>query len=210
MTTAIGAYATPANVKTRITKADATDDALLGRICDQVNAYIEHKTGRILAPISSVAYTFDGTDAIDSRCLLVPLGVRVISLLEVAPYTGAAFVTTPATDYFARPTAQERDPAWPATEIWMTDIPSSGNAYPYFPAGFANVRVTATWGFPAIPDEIAEIAEIAVVRAYMARRTGQSDIAGTAEDGSLLISRVIDARGWHTLGKYTIKQVSIV
>ena len=63
MATAIGSYATLANVKSRlgIASADTTDDTLLTRVCDQVNAYIESYTHRVLAPISGTqTYLFDG------------------------------------------------------------------------------------------------------------------------------------------------------
>jgi hypothetical protein len=41
----------------------------LGTICDQINQYIETKTRRVLAPISSATYLFDGDG---SKCLRYP------------------------------------------------------------------------------------------------------------------------------------------
>jgi hypothetical protein len=215
MATATGAYAVRDNVKLRLGRAtdgsDTADDTLITSYCNFVNSRIEGITGRVLAPISSTAYTFDGFSAIEEgRCLLVPsLGVRTITLLEVAGYTGASFTTMPSTDYFIRPTAQERDPGWPGTEIWITDIPSASNTYPYFPRGFANVRITGTWGWPAIPDEIVDCAETVVVRAFQARRTGQSDTAAML-DGTTVISRILASEWRQLLERYTVKNVEIV
>src|SRR5690349_4289549 len=98
MATALGSYATTATLKTRLGITDTTDDALFATICDQSNAYVEGYTGRPICAIGSTSYTFDGYNALENgRCLIVPmLGVRAIGTLEVAPYTGADFVTVPA------------------------------------------------------------------------------------------------------------------
>lgn len=211
MASAIGTYATPANVKARIGKTDSTDDTILGRICDQVNAWIEEMTERVLAPVSSATLLFDGDDTLENgRCLVYPRGFRAVTLLEVAFYTGGAFNTIPATDYFLNPNDQERQPNWPYTELWMTDIPSSGNPCPRFMSGMSNIRVTATTGWPVIPDEIVEIAELQAVRAYTARKTGQSDIAGVDDTGQALVRNAVDAKSLHVLRKYTIKMPEII
>jgi hypothetical protein len=208
--TAIGTYAELANVKARLNIADVADDAFLQRVCDQVNQTVETKTGRILAPIAQVAYTFDGADAIEGgRLLPIPIGIRAIAQLEIALYTGAAFSIIPATDYFLRPTPQERDPGWPATELWLTDLPSANNPVPFFPPGFANVRVTATWGWPAEPDDIIELAESLAVRRWQARQSGQNDQVGTDQFGEQTISRLLSRDDWHTLMKYAIKSIEI-
>src|SRR5258706_14408487 len=183
--TAIGTYATLANLKLRLAITDANDDAQLQKFCDGVNAWIESKTGRILAPIAGGGpFLFDGHDILEGgRLLLIPQGIRAITLLEVATYTGGAFATVPATDYFLRPNAQERDPGWPATELWMTDLPSAGNPAPYFFPGFANIRITGpgggTLGWAAQPDDIVAIAEKLVTMAWQGRQSGERDRAGS-------------------------------
>lgn len=212
MATATGTYATTADLKTRLGITDTTDDTLLGTICDQVNALVEGITGRILAPIASTAYTFDGSDAIwGGRCLQVgDIGVRAITLLEVAAYTGASFVTMPASDYFIRPLAQERSSGWPGTEIWITDIPTAANSYPYFPPGFGTVRVTATWGWAAMPDEIIDLALTTAVRTWTGRQAGQADIIGTDEFGKPIVSRYLSGRDRATLQRYAEKAVLVI
>lgn len=57
MATAIGAYATLAAAKARLKITDASDDALIQSFCDQVNGWIESKTGRVLAPYPALNTT---------------------------------------------------------------------------------------------------------------------------------------------------------
>jgi hypothetical protein len=213
--TAIGAYATLANVKTRLNITDGTDDPRLTRFCNFVNGWIESKTGRVLAPIAGGGpFLFDGYDALENGHLLViPQGILAITALEVATTTGSAFSVIPATDYFLRPAAQERDPGWPATELWMTDVPSAGNAVPTFFPGYANIRITGpaggTLGWPAQPDEIVGIAEKVVVEAWQSRSTGQRNQMGDA-DFAAAIRTALDGSDWHTLGRYTVKTVDLI
>lgn len=202
MATAIGSYVTSTILKARIFPAgstDTTDDTLLGVICDQVNQFIEGTTGRILAPVTSVARVFDGDG---TPCLRVRQGVRAVSLLECAYYTGGTYTTVPSTDYFLRPVADQVTPAEPYTSIELSNLPTGG--FSVFPAGYATVRVTATWGPAAIPDDIAEVAVIIATRAWFGRQAGQQDIVGTTEMGQPLVSRFVAGRDRDTLRRYTL------
>jgi hypothetical protein len=215
VSTAIGTYAALANVKTRLNITNGTDDARLQRFCDFVNAWIETKTGRILAPIASGGpFVFDGYDALErGSVLVVNQGIRAITTLEVATTTGSAFSTVPPTDYFLRPTAQERDPGWPATEVWMTDVPSAGNATPFFFPGFANIRITGpangTLGWPAQPDEIVGIAEKVVVTGWQSRSVGERNRMGDSQFAAAITS-ALDGYDWHTINRYVVKNVEII
>ena len=190
MATAIGAYATTALVKARLLAAgvtDTTDDTLIGTIVDQTNQWIEGPAGvgKVLAPVSSAAYLFDGDG---SNCLVYLPGIRAISLLEMADYTGGTFATVASTEYFLRPLAQDRgSPQHPASQIWLGDR----GTYRYFRLGFANVRVTMTTGWAAIPDDIIDVALTTAVRAWHARQSGQADIIGNDETGAPLVSRYV-------------------
>ncbi len=199
MATAIGTYATLAAAKARLGITNSTDDTLLSTLCDQINQHIETVTGRVLAPVASAIYLFDGDG---TRVLRVPAGVRAVSLLEIAPETGAAYVTIAASEYFLRPLPQDRQPTWPATKIVMSDRPSAGTAYSYFPEGYATARVTMTMGWAAIPDDVAELSLTAVVRAWHARMAGQTDVIGTDEYGRPIVSRYLSSRDRDTLRDY--------
>lgn len=201
MATAIGSYATTATVKARLLAAgvtDTADDTLIGTICDQVNQLIEgpYGTGRVLAPITSAIYLFDGDG---SNYLVYPPGIRAVSLLEIADYTGATFATVTSTEYFLRPLAQDRDsPQHPATRIYLSDR----GTYRYFRLGWANVRVTMTTGWAAIPDDIIDVALTTAVRAWHGRQSGQADIVGTDETGAPVVSRFLSSRDRAVLASY--------
>lgn len=199
MTTAIGAYATASALKTRIAISDTTDDTTLSNVCDQVNQYVETKTGRVLAPIASAVILLDGDG---SRVLRYPRGIRAVSLLECAEYTGAAFSTVAASQYFLRPGPADLRPGWPYTRLEFTDIATG--TFTSFPRGFDTVRMTATTGWTAIPDDITELALVAATRAWHAVESGQQDIVGTDDMGRPLVSRFFSARDLETLRVYGV------
>jgi hypothetical protein len=186
---------------------DTTDDALIEEYIGQVTQYIQTLTRQsfIQDPASGTAVRlYDGYDAThDGYCLPIPRGIVSVALLEVASQTNGTFQTIAATDYFLRPAAHRRRPGWPATELWLTDY-ALGSVTPYFPDGYGNIRITGVFEWSAIPADIQDIAITTVVRAFQARRTGQSDITGTDETGQMLVSRMVSARDLRTLSRYTI------
>lgn len=199
MTTATGAYATAALLKARAAIGDTVDDTELGKVCDQVNQYIETFTGRVLAPVASATYLID----IEAPCrrFHFPRGIRAISALSVGDGTGETRTALAATDYFARPLAQDRRPGWPATWVYLSDV---ATARTYFPRGFEVVSMTATTGWDAIPDDIIEVALVAATRAWHGVNTGQAEIVGTDEMGRPLVSRFFSARDLATLRTYAV------
>lgn len=207
MTTAIGSYATGSAFKSRAGITDSTDDTLIASICDQVNSFIENTTGRIIAPITGTpALVYDGTG--ENR-LYLPVtqdatyarvgGVRSISTLEIAQYTGAAYETVAVGDYFLR---AQHMPGAPFDWLYLSDRPAG--SYYTFPKGFATVRVTALAGWAAIPDEITDLALTLAIRLWHARESGQQDVTGTTEMGDRIVSRFISGRDRDTLRRYTL------
>ena len=280
MATAVGTYATLANLKTRLGITDTTDDAVLQTIVDQTNSLIEGITGRVLAPIPAFSTTvavdaaaaatsitlttasglsvgdaimlgqvsgthehaivaaingavvtlqyattnayvatttvqriqiFDGFDAYgDMRMFPVPNGIVSATSVEVATYTNGPYYSIPMTDIALRPQPLDREPGWPATELWMVDIPSSSNPQPLFFRGRWTVRVVGSFGWPAIPDEIVDIALTTATRAWLGRQSGQTDTVGSDTLGRPVISRYLSARDRDTLGRYQSKMVEII
>lgn len=204
MATAIGTYVTASLLKARLGITDATDDTVLGLVCDQVNQFIESVTGRVLAPITSTSYLYDGDG---TRSLFLPLpvddppigGIRALSLVEIAAYTGGSFTTVPSTDYFLR---QRVGLTGPYERLVFTDVPTG--TYANFPCGLSNIRLTGTAGWPAIPDDIAEVAVVVATRAWHGSQAGQADIVGTDEMGRPLVSRFVAGRDRDTLRRYTL------
>ena len=206
MATAVGTYATLADTKLRLGlgTATTTDDTLLQDLCDQVNGWIEATTGRVVAPYAGT-YTFDGYEALDDVTFPVRMGIVALSSLEIAQQTGGTFSTIPATDYFLNPPSASREPGWPAFRLLLSDVPSGSNPYPYFPAGYQNVRMAGTFGWSAIPDELIDVALTTTVRAWHARQAGQADIVGTDEYGRPLVSRYVSGRDKATVTRFKFK-----
>jgi hypothetical protein len=206
MATAIGTYVTLALLKARvgIATADTADDAVQTLICDQVNQFVESVTGRVLAPVTSTTYLYDGDGG---RSLFLPMpvdkapigGIRAVSLLEVSPNTGGTFETVPAGDYFLR---QRVGVTGPFERLIWSDVPTG--TFAYFPRGLGVIRVTGTAGWAAIPDDIAEVAVVIATRAWHGSQAGQADIVGTDEMGRPLVSRFVAGRDRDTLRRYTL------
>lgn len=193
---ATGSYVTTATLKTRAGIPDSTDDTLLGVLCDEINDLIEDTTGRVLAPVASATYLFDGDG---SAVLRYPRGIRAVSLLEVAASTGAAYTTVNSSDYFLRPHSHLNRPGWPALRIELSDSGSQT----FFPVGLDTVRVTMTTGWAATPDVIEHVAITTAVRAWHARQSGQVDIVGSDESGAPIVSRFVAPDHWRILRRYT-------
>lgn len=199
MTVAVGTYVSLTALKLRtVGTADTADDTLLQTIVDQVNTYVEVTVGRVLAPIASGTVTFDIPES--TTVLYVKEGIRAITSLEVADYTGATYATVGTADYFLRPLAPR--PGWPYTEVHFSDVPTG--SYSAFPVGFATVRLVCTRGWAEVPEDIEDVAITTAVRAWHAREAGQADVIGTDEMGRPVVSRYLSGRDRATLYRYTI------
>jgi hypothetical protein len=88
----------------------------------------------------------------------------------------------------------------------MTNVPSANNYSPLFYAGYNTVRITGTFGWSQIPDEIKEIGEVMAVRSWSARQAGQTDQIGVSEMGQPVISRTLSIRDRETLARYRVKR----
>lgn len=200
MATAVGSYATTSALKALIGKTDSDDDTIIGLICDRVNGYIESPggTGRVIAPVSSAAYLLDGDG---SDRLYFPRGIRAITLLEIANYTGGTYATELATNYVLRPPAHERSVGWPATWLHLTN---ASTQHRVFPPGYDTVRMTATTGFAAIPDEITNLALIVAQRAWNARESGYQNVDGVDEQGRPIVARFFELPEYSVLQGYRL------
>lgn len=160
---------------------------------------------------------FDGSEALEGGHLIpVANGIVSATSVEVAFYSNGAYNLIPPTDWFLRPTPLDREVGWPATELWMTDIPSSGNPAPLFYTtfagygAFATVRVVGSFGWPAIPDEIAGLAEKLTVALWRARLAGGGGQVVVGSDGARTIERLLDSLDWELVKGYTSKEVVLI
>lgn len=87
------------------------------------------------------------------------------------------------TDFILKPrNAARRYPVWPYTEVWLADnyawaLPCNGRA---------GVQITAQWGWPAVPDEVAQAALIQASQLFKAKDA----VFGVAGVGDMGVLRV--------------------
>lgn len=202
---AIGSYATIANVKKRLASSDsysADDDAVLTSLCDAINGWIELKSLRVLAPVDSTTYLFDAGDWTENGSVLnIPAGIRAVASLKLAPATGQPLVLVPAVEYLLLPRTQHRQPGYPATRLLLHNAGGSASVSRAY-SGYGIAELVGDFGWAAIPPEIRELAETAVVRAWHGRQAGQSDIVGSDENGAPIVSRFISSKDRETLKAY--------
>lgn len=94
------------------------------------------------------------------------------------------------TDFLLRPTnAATLTPAQPYTQIWL---PSS--SFPTFWSGRETVQVTATFGWPAVPDDIKAATLLLARDLFKELKDAPFGVAGTSEFGVLRIRQNQTAR----------------
>src|SRR5688500_7343336 len=207
MATATGSYATATALKALLGITDVTDDTLIGLICDRVNQYIESTTRQILAPITSATYLYDGNGA---RRIFLPTpvngstlsigGMRAVTLVEFAPETNGTFETIATTDYVLR---GRKGMTGPYQWLLVADLPVG--SYSTYPEGNANVRVTGTAGWSAIPDDLTEAALSIAANAWMARQMGNRDVIGQDAAGMPVVGDYVSGRARQVLKAYTLR-----
>ena len=204
-------YATTANVKTRLGITSTDKDALISRLCEEMNTYVESVTRRAIGSSSVSSEVIDGwRRQEDGYVLPYPRGIRSISTLEMRLTTTSDYSTVPATDYFIRPEEPYRTPGWPGFEIVMTDIPSSGNATPTIEVAIGAVRHTSAIGWAQMPADIRGVAEVGVSRAFHARQAAYADDVGTDELGEITVSRYLSTHDWRILKRYRWEVVEVI
>lgn len=170
---------TAVQVKARLEITDATDDALIGELIDELTDWMQDITGRKLVPEAGATYYFDtGPGSV----IRVPRGIRVVTSLGYAstdqPDAGGVYTAVAAADVLLRPLAVDRKPGWPATEIWIRGTTG------VLSAALNGAKVVGDYGFAAAPPTIQAVALDAIVTAYTSHRGGASDVIGA--DGSVI------------------------
>lgn len=126
-------------------------------------------TARVYRPAGRTVCGDDG-----ERLVVDDIGSATGLVVE----TGTAGAWTPVTDYDTSPdNALARDR--PVTALLTTAS---------WGTGAARVRVTAQWGWPAVPEEIEQAALIQAARLYR-RKDSPEGVTGSAEWGVVRLSR---------------------
>lgn len=206
-------YATVANVKNRLGINVTDHDAVLARMCDEINTYIESVTRRAIGSSSVTNELIDGYSLhIQSGGYVIdyPRGIRSITTLEARLTTGDSYSTIPSTDYFIRPEEPYRTPGWPGFYIQITDIPASGNTVPSLQGAFEAVRLTAAIGWSQMPADLRGTAEVAVSRAWRSKEAGYADDSGVDELGEITVSRFLSSHDYRTIRRYRWEVVEVI
>jgi hypothetical protein len=158
---------------------DADSDAMLQKRITRASRAIDDRTGRrFYADGVASARTFRVADRLvcddDGAVLLVD---DIASTLGLVVELGDGTSWSPYTDYDAEP---ENAIARGRAITGLRRIAGGWNA--------RRARVTADWGWPAVPDGIAEATLLLANRRFM-RRDSPEGVAGWAQDGPVRVSR---------------------
>ena len=171
-------YAQLATLKAslNIETADTTRDALLSQALTSASRSIDQACGRrFYLDASASARTYSPRAWSCERLLTDDIGSESALVVE----TGTTAAWTAVTDYETAPDnalARGR----PITAL-TRDTASWGSAT-------TRVRVTARWGWPAVPDDIVQATLIQAARLYR-RKDSPEGVTGSSEWGVIRLSR---------------------
>lgn len=173
-------YATLAELKDARRITDTNDDAALSRALTRASRAIDRRTGRrfYLDTTTSARTFFTAERVLYGRCGQEIIVDDIGSTSGLAVAVGDGTTWTAVTDYSLLPsnaiargrpvTALRRD--W---SCWD---------------GSDQVQVTARWGWPSIPDDIAEATYLLANRRFM-RRDSPEGVSGWSSEGPFRVSR---------------------
>lgn len=166
-----------------IPASDTSDDTLINTVLTATYGSINRACGRVFS-------TSTGTRLFDTRdvyCLDVD-DISTATGLTIShdngDNSGTYSVTFAATDYELRPLngLLEGTP-WPYTEIRAVGAQTFPTAY--WPSDRAHIQVSATWGWPSVPDDVVQASKILALDLYKAKDAAFG-VAGNSTDFGVL------------------------
>lgn len=176
-------YASLVELKDAMHITDTDRDALLTRNLNAASRYIDRSCGRRFwldpAPVARI---------LNPRRRLVPDrdGSRLL-VDDIGSLTGLIVEGGRAPSWSTITTAMEAEP----TDAVERGLPITSLLYVggYFPPGLGQrIRVTARWGYPAVPDEIVQATLIQANRLFK-RKDSPEGIIGSADWGGVRLGR---------------------
>jgi hypothetical protein len=173
-------YAELAELKAARRISDTTDDAALQNALTRASRAIDDRTGRrFYADADASARTYRTAGRVvrdgDGELLLVD---DIASLTDLVVEAGNGTDWTAVTDWSAEP--ENAIGRGVAIEALRRD--------PGHWSGVRRVRVTARWGWPAVPAPIAEATLLLANRRFM-RRDSPEGVSGWSSEGAVRVSR---------------------
>lgn len=143
---------------------DPSTDGVIDDLIQAESQTWHTDTGREFVAIASGSSArFFDVDAAASRARTVRIGdAATVTAVEIQSQAGTALQTVASGDYVLMP--RTRQPWEPITRLWFPPASAS----PASPLAGYVAKVTGTWGFPTVPDDVRlAVARMALVR-YMA------------------------------------------
>jgi hypothetical protein len=176
-------YATLSDVKASLRLTDNIDDALLNTAIESASRMIDGFTARTFSNAGTAVRNFAATDEIN---LIID---DAITVLEVASTDeiGSTYTIWKPTDFQLEPLNSRSDGLYmPYTGIRAVN----DYLWPVVDQQ-ALVRITATWGFPAVPIAIKQATIIQSSRLYK-RLDSPLGVAGFGDMGAIRVGRYLD------------------
>lgn len=185
-------YTTPGAAKLRLGKDKTTADDILEALAAGINRDLNRRIGYFVGPASDTVRLYSGEDArihCDGRRLYIRGGIRSLTGVRIADDDDGTLAAATLADFRLGPYEYDGgSPGEPYQYVEITRSPTG--SYGRFPFYQRNVELTGTFGWSAVPGDLAELASRQLVRAYLARSTGQTDVVGSDAMGNALISRL--------------------
>ena len=178
-------YATLAEVKASLRINDSVDDALLEIAIESASRQVDGHTNRsfTLAGTAATARVF--TTAWSDLVWVDDFASTTGLVIETADGLDGNFATTWGTaDYQLEPlNGRDSGIAWPYSKVRST----GNKAFPV-DAGIAAVRVTARWGWSAVPSAVKQATILLASRGFK-RYDSALGVAGFGDLGAIRVSR---------------------
>lgn len=218
---ALANYAVPNDVSAYLPNVvQSEESAIWTSLLSVASRDIDRFCDRYFYPDTTGTKYFDGND---SQLLYCPShDFYSLTALKVARYenadpAGTDWITfdgnglVPPSNFFCEPANETyvgttgQSAVKPFYKIVLPTSPSPGssNYLTTFTGGRRTVAITASWGWPTVPDEIKDITVKLVIRMWKAKDSGWTGAIGDPEGGpQLLVAKYLDVGDLHTLDGY--------
>lgn len=179
----VNGYCTVAEVRSQLTDSSSKlDAALLEKAVNGTSRAIDEYCGRRFWQDAAPAARLYVAGCRD-RLEVADISTQVGLLVEVDPGRSGTWTTLDAADYHLEPLNADMDGS---AYAWWTLVIDSGAGLPVSKRPL--VRITARWGWSAVPDQVSSAAVLKAVSLFK-RKDAPFGIAGFADFGGVRISR---------------------
>lgn len=196
-------YTTLAAVKSAMRITDTVDDSLIQSVIDAASARIDNACNRVFAQSTAARYYAARNTSsvpIDDLASTTGLVVQVDTNLD-----GSWSTTLTSAQYQLDP-LNAIATGKPARMLRALTNTFSGGLFPIGPNGRATVKITGTWGWPAVPPEISEATRLMVIRQFR-RFDSPLGVAGFGDMGVVTV-RAIDPDIAALIGPFVLAAVA--